>query len=165
MAAWLLTSSGSMELPATISVPLIKSRLVISLNSSFCPLNSSKQIRLYGDTAPALTFTARCHISQQGAARWNRSLYKIRRQCRGIRWADRVLSHRPDFALTLSNAPVAQLDRVPGFEPGGREFESLRARQLNQAVTLICSCLFYSIPKTIPKTNGRPADMCRLLCA
>lgn len=26
------------------------------------------------------------------------------------------------------NAPVAQLDRAPGFEPGGREFESLRAR-------------------------------------
>src|SRR5690349_12536599 len=28
-------------------------------------------------------------------------------------------------------APVAQLDRAPGFEPGGREFESLRARQVN----------------------------------
>ena len=28
-----------------------------------------------------------------------------------------------------SGAPVAQLDRVPGYEPGGREFESLRARQ------------------------------------
>ena len=27
-----------------------------------------------------------------------------------------------------SNAPVAQLDRVPGYELGGREFESLRAR-------------------------------------
>ena len=27
-------------------------------------------------------------------------------------------------------APVAQLDRVPGYEPGGREFESLRARHL-----------------------------------
>ena len=26
-------------------------------------------------------------------------------------------------------APVAQLDRVPGYEPVGREFESLRARQ------------------------------------
>src|SRR5690625_6187914 len=26
-------------------------------------------------------------------------------------------------------APVAQLDRVPGYEPGGRGFESLRARQ------------------------------------
>jgi hypothetical protein len=25
------------------------------------------------------------------------------------------------------DAPVAQLDRVPGYEPGGREFESLRA--------------------------------------
>ena len=26
-------------------------------------------------------------------------------------------------------APVAQLDRASGFEPEGREFESLRARQ------------------------------------
>ncbi len=25
------------------------------------------------------------------------------------------------------HAPVAQLDRVPGYELGGREFESLRA--------------------------------------
>ncbi len=28
-----------------------------------------------------------------------------------------------------SYAPVAQLDRVLGYEPSGREFESLRARQ------------------------------------
>jgi hypothetical protein len=27
------------------------------------------------------------------------------------------------------HAPVAQLDRVAGFEPVGREFESLRVRQ------------------------------------
>ncbi len=27
-----------------------------------------------------------------------------------------------------NNAPVAQLDRVLGYEPSGREFESLRAR-------------------------------------
>ena len=27
-------------------------------------------------------------------------------------------------------APVAQLDRVPGYELGGRRFESFRARQL-----------------------------------
>src|SRR5205807_10226770 len=33
---------------------------------------------------------------------------------------------------SYSRAPVAQLDRVPGYEPGGREFESLRARQSNQ---------------------------------
>ena len=38
----------------------------------------------------------------------------------------------PDMILIIPalNAPVAQLDRVPGYEPGGREFESLRARQL-----------------------------------
>jgi hypothetical protein len=29
----------------------------------------------------------------------------------------------------FSGAPVAQLDRASGFEPEGREFESLRARQ------------------------------------
>ena len=28
------------------------------------------------------------------------------------------------------SAAVAQLDRVPGFEPGGRGFESLRPRQI-----------------------------------
>ena len=31
------------------------------------------------------------------------------------------------------HAPVAQLDRVPGFEPGGREFESLRARHFSMS--------------------------------
>ena len=35
-------------------------------------------------------------------------------------------NERPS-SLSL-NAPVAQPDRVPGFEPEGREFESPRAR-------------------------------------
>ena len=30
--------------------------------------------------------------------------------------------------MRLNKAPVAQLDRVIGYEPIGREFESLRAR-------------------------------------
>lgn len=29
----------------------------------------------------------------------------------------------------MTHAPVAHLDRVLGFEPRGREFESLRAHQ------------------------------------
>ena len=32
----------------------------------------------------------------------------------------------------LKHAPVAQLDRVGGFEPLGREFESLRVRHFNK---------------------------------
>jgi hypothetical protein len=35
-------------------------------------------------------------------------------------------------ATAPNSAPVAQLDRVPGYEPGGRGFESLRARQLQR---------------------------------
>ena len=31
---------------------------------------------------------------------------------------------------TLQHLSLAQLDRVPGYEPGGREFESLRARHI-----------------------------------
>ena len=44
----------------------------------------------------------------------------------------------------LRNAPVAQLDRVPGYELGGREFESLRARHIqtdsssSQAIKQLC---------------------------
>ncbi len=34
--------------------------------------------------------------------------------------------------LLYEYAPVAQLDRVPGYEPGGREFESLRARHISR---------------------------------
>src|SRR5262245_3931716 len=37
------------------------------------------------------------------------------------------------LSIILRIAPVAQLDRAPGFEPGGREFESLRARQSLQS--------------------------------
>jgi hypothetical protein len=41
------------------------------------------------------------------------------------------------FAAYLSFAPVAQLDRAPGYEPGGREFESLRAHHNFPARVLI----------------------------
>src|SRR5216683_4200654 len=34
------------------------------------------------------------------------------------------------FAIISLSAPVAQLDRVPGYEPGGRGFKSCRARQI-----------------------------------
>ena len=39
--------------------------------------------------------------------------------------------------------PVAQLDRAPGYEPGGREFESLRARIIHSVrePTSDCNCL------------------------
>jgi hypothetical protein len=34
-----------------------------------------------------------------------------------------------NIAVSVFFAPVAQLDRAPGYEPGGRGFESLRAHQ------------------------------------
>ncbi len=41
-------------------------------------------------------------------------------------------AHRGFESLSLrhEHAPVAQLDRVSGYEPGGRRFESFRARHL-----------------------------------
>ena len=43
----------------------------------------------------------------------------------------------------MYNAPVAQLDRIPGFEPVGREFESLQARHFS----FISQCLVAAYPQ------------------
>ena len=44
--------------------------------------------------------------------------------------------------LRCCSAPVAQLDRVLGYEPRGRAFESLRARQYNLAFRPIFGLAF-----------------------
>ena len=41
-----------------------------------------------------------------------------------------LLNNEAGYRLQ-GHAPIAQLDRVPGFEPGGREFESLWARHIS----------------------------------
>src|SRR5580692_7767976 len=41
---------------------------------------------------------------------------------------------RPQILIRWRHAPVAQLDRASGFEPEGREFESLRARHSFQVL-------------------------------
>src|ERR1700704_1747232 len=48
----------------------------------------------------------------------------------------------PDLGF---GAPVAQLDRVSGYEPEGREFESLQARQLNQRLIHDQSLLIFGV--------------------
>ena len=45
-------------------------------------------------------------------------------------WRDRIPNNLSYGYVTIAlSAPVAQLDRAPGFEPVGRGFKSLRARQ------------------------------------
>ena len=44
-------------------------------------------------------------------------------------------------------APVAQLDRVPGYEPGGRTFESCRARHFCFHLVV---CLLSQLQRFIP---------------
>ncbi len=77
-------------------------------------------------------------------------------------WA--LKAHRGFESLSLrqrDNAPVAQLDRVPGYEPGGREFESLRARQLKITtlwVVFFCFYVLFSMLQTKSKTlNNKQA--------
>jgi hypothetical protein len=40
-----------------------------------------------------------------------------------------TLKTSPYIQISLTNAPVAQLDRVPDYESGGRTFESCRVHQ------------------------------------
>ncbi len=59
-------------------------------------------------------------------------------------------------------APVAQLDRAPGYEPGGREFESLRARHNSFVDQLFRAhnCA-QTVPRRAPanKVCWRPANL------
>ena len=48
------------------------------------------------------------------------------------------------------NALVAQLDRVTGYEPVGRGFESLQARQKNRFTTLFVERFFFYPCSGIP---------------
>jgi hypothetical protein len=49
--------------------------------------------------------------------------------------------------IFLRCAPVAQLDRASGYEPEGREFDSLRARH---------SCSPTGVSVAVVETVGRP---------
>ena len=49
----------------------------------------------------------------------------------------------------LKFAPVAQLDRVLGYEPRGQEFESLRARQIKKGSTFVDPFYFHSHISTV----------------
>ena len=60
------------------------------------------------------------------------------------------------FVRESRNAPVAQLDRASGFEPEGREFESLRARHSPQ-----CLCGFQEFVHSVDFrdcTQCQPGD-------
>ncbi|MBM2829474.1 MAG: hypothetical protein HW411_264 [Gammaproteobacteria bacterium] len=46
--------------------------------------------------------------------------------------------NNPSLTCFKNQAPVAQLDRVPGYEPGGRRFESVRARHLSRFFITTC---------------------------
>ena len=50
---------------------------------------------------------------------------------------------------SLTYAPVAQLDRVPGYEPGGREFESLRARHLSNTYDTSDATSVSDVPESV----------------
>ena len=56
-----------------------------------------------------------------------------------------------------SYAPVAQLDRVGGFEPLGREFESLRVRQTTKGPLYAgLFCLWYPVSENSAVRQNAP---------
>ncbi len=84
--------------------------------------------------------------------------YKPSKNCRIARYALIGLSVGLEFATVVAyQAPVAQLDRVLGFEPSGRRFESVRARQLLCAHTGDISNTFAS-GRIVPLADARGED-------
>ena len=63
------------------------------------------------------------------------------------------------YSPQLQRAPVAQLDRVLGYEPSGRTFESCQAHQTNQRLTLTREpFLFHRIVKVMSNLRPDPDD-------
>src|SRR5712691_11212441 len=70
-----------------------------------------------------------------------------------IRWIlPRLDARRRAVLIFIYRAPLAQLDRASGYEPEGREFESLRARHLfstEKIRFLILSCAARRQPESL----------------
>src|SRR6476619_3294497 len=60
-------------------------------------------------------------------------------------------------------APVAQLDRAPGYELGGREFESLRARHTNKKADAKASAFLFVARLTARRQAKFPPAVARPL--
>ena len=59
----------------------------------------------------------------------------------------------------LAYAPVAQLDRVPGYEPGGHTFESCRARHTNENASLAEAFLFIRLYARFERATCKSNDV------
>ncbi len=56
-------------------------------------------------------------------------------------------------------APLAQLDRASGYEPGGRRFESCRAHQFPQQLRpVVCAVSLRTVPNFVPTLHERDSD-------
>jgi hypothetical protein len=73
------------------------------------------------------------------------------------------LANRRDLLIIRASlAPVAQLDRVPGYEPGGRGFESCRAHQEKQRLRQKCLGRF-ALHLRNHRSGHRSVTVCCLL--
>ena len=85
-----------------------------------------------------LARTARRLSSGERATALSQAITRVAIDSPGRAWFDTSATLALDQARRRrprdcrGDAPVAQLDRAPDYESGGREFESLRARQQNQ---------------------------------
>ena len=73
-----------------------------------------------------------------------------------------ILRHTPrEFAILRVCAPLAQLDRAFGYEPKGREFESLRARHPLPPSALLFLILFlrYCRDRSCPPSAALPVQV------
>ena len=56
-------------------------------------------------------------------------------------------------------APVAQLDRVPDYESGGRTFESYRARHIQKMPHLLDGAFLYPVAFVDIRGAARPTEV------
>ena len=71
---------------------------------------------------------------------------------------NKILQNPLDSVIMTTAAPVAQLDRVPGYELGGRTFESCRVRHIRKTPAVMTS-LSINVFRMIGSKNEGPRNL------
>ena len=141
----------------------------VSTNRAVSSIRSRKRLLIEpsGHRAHAAFGTAVRNVARSVGGRHPAHRSRVRSIKTGLTWrtAIRIIARPAHCCCSASrwcynlrfNAPVAQLDRVPGYELGGREFESLRARQFSKGKGCF-GTLFFLAAQGPRGRRGPPVD-------
>ena len=138
------------------------SRTQMSSASAFCTTGCARMTRFFAPISPIPGTDRICSQNLMAILQLSGGNVPRLRDLFSLVPHFRIPRGHGDYRITpvesAASAPVAQLDRASGFEPEGREFESLRARHINQIPSAPGQRLQCYATRECPPAIYRPAS-------